>query len=206
MRGSTNKICLNCDSCEGCINCTNCEGCVGCINCTGCTNCVGCIDCEGCSDCEFCKLCTNCEYCDNCNGCRNCEYCEEGIGLIKTRNYYPFTEAKYSFPQKGCCIYFPFVEELLINNKFNAYNSVIELRNLNPKYLVWNYGILYRRYWFTKRPTKYLFEISSLLNFVMINKLYYNNDSDVSIGRIIENGLDSRFLVDFYKNQIENNE
>lgn len=203
MESSTNKNCENCETCFGCVNCKDCEGCIGCVNCTGCKNCVGCVDCYNCEDCSNCKSCKDCIRCDKCDSCETCRSCEEGVCLKNWMNYFPFTDAKYSFPYKGCCTYSPLVEEFLVNNKFMAYNTNSEFGDYEHKYITWNYGILFRRYWFTKRPTKNKFEIASLLNFIMINKLYYNDEGEVSANTLIAKGLTSKLLKEYILSHIE---
>jgi hypothetical protein len=111
--------------------------------------------------------------------------CEEGIMLENRIYYYPFLDAKFRFPQNGCCLYNPIIEDFLINQRFIPYNSVKKNRELIVKYIAWNYDIGFRRYWIAKESNNHKHNIFSLLNYIFIKKLYYNDESEVSLANII---------------------
>jgi hypothetical protein len=172
----TNTNCKNCINCIGCINCENCVNCVGCINCIECEECISCFDCRNCDKCSDCKECFECQSCDKCYLSNNCHSCEEGFNVEHRINYCPFSDARYSFPKTGCCDYNPILENFLLNHKFEEYNSTENYTLKEGLLIAWNYGISYRRYWYAIESSRHKFEIFSLLEFILRDKLYYNEE------------------------------
>ena len=102
-------------------------------------------------------------------------------------------KAKYTFPQKGCCKYNPALEYFLIVQRFEPYENYTNF-NKQDKFIAWNYGRGYRTYWISKISKRKEYDVGSLLNYIISNKLCYNDKSEVSIETIMSRALKNMIL------------
>lgn len=184
----TNTNCINCENCIGCINCINCKNCVGCVDSSDCDGCISCKNCHECKESNNSSNCKGCIKCVDCQGCNNCIGCEQLVSAISKFWKHPFMDAKHIFPQRGCCKYNPALEYFLIAQRFEQYDDYTNL-NKQDKIIAWNYGRRYKTYWIAKVSKRKEYDIGSLLNYIVSNKLYYNHESEVSIETILNKAL-----------------